>query len=128
MKFIVLITLGVTFFSCAEKFKQVNFYELNQKISQSTEALSSKDVMKLYYPKEDEEGKEKITMEEQILSNGNVEVVLIHDNQSDDSVRGSKYVLELEKQENQWIVVSLKRNWRCWDGRGHTGWGIELCS
>lgn len=130
MKILSFILLGLLLFSCEEKFSNINYEELNQKISQSSKKLSPKDIMKIYYPKEVgfTEGNQKIIIKEQVLKNGNVEVELIHDNQLDDSVRGEKYLLELRKHNKNWLVVSLKYNWRCWNGRGHSSWGIKFCN
>ena len=130
MKKILIFLVSLTLISCGEKFKPINFDKLNQTISQSSKVLTPKDIMKIFYPKEvgRSEGNQTITMNETELRNGNLEVELIHDNQLDDSVRGSKYVMELTKKDGKWIVISLKRNWRCWTGRGHSNWGIKFCS
>lgn len=112
-----------------EEFKKVNADEFNQLLSKKEGDLSAKEVMKLFYPNEveTEEGNEQITTSEKTAENGNTIVTLIHENQLDDSLNGMKYIMELQKSNDKWIVVSIKKNWKCWNGRGHTDWGIELC-
>ncbi len=112
-----------------EKFENINTDEINQMLAKKSEDLTAQEVMKLYYPiKVDTgEGNEKIEISEHILDNGNTIVILIHDNLLDDSVKGEKYLMELIKTNDKWKVVSLKKNWKCWNDRGHSDWGIELC-
>jgi hypothetical protein len=113
-----------------EEFKQLNSDDLNQLLTEKERNLSAKEVMRLFYPHkvETSEGNEKIELTEKVSNNGKIVVTLIHDNLLDDSVRGEKYVMELRKSNNRWAVISIKKNWKCWDGRGHTDWGIKLCN
>ena len=112
-----------------EFFELINTNELNKMLSRENKDLSAEDVMKIYYPAKVEtgEGNEKIEISEEIATNGNTIVTLIHDNLLDDSVKGEKYLMELKKTEDKWVVISLIKNWKCRNGRGHTDWGIELC-
>lgn len=45
----------------------------------------------------------------------------------DDSVRGTRYRLELLQQSGQWQVIWAGRQVSCWPGRGHEDWGTEPC-
>ena len=112
-----------------EKFELMNVDKINQLLESRDQSLSAKDVVNLYYPIEieTEEGNEKIEIYENSIKNGNVTVTLIHDNMLDDSQRGLKYVMELERVNDRWKVIAIKKNWKCWDGKGHTDWGIEMC-
>lgn len=112
-----------------EKFEALPFNGLNIKLSEETELLSPKAIMRLYYPrtKEKLEKNERIIINEKNLSNGHTEVILIHDGLADDSMQGKKYVLELKKHDKHWQVISLKANWRCWEDKGHSDWGVVLC-
>lgn len=113
-----------------EKFEIINTNQLTKKLNQSNKNISAQEVMTLYYPTEIEtkEGNEVIEMTEAVGANGNTTVTLIHDNLLDDSVKGIKYILELKKAHNEWMIISLKKNWKCQNSRGHTDWGIENCS
>ncbi len=113
-----------------EKFETMNSDEINRLLKGMSENLSAQDVMKLYRPEEIEktnEGNEKIEIFEKNAENGNILITLIHDNLLDDSLRGEKYIMELKRTNDKWTVISIKNNWRCWNGRGHTDWGIERC-
>ena len=115
--------------TATEEFEVLPTDNINQVLINTNENLSAQDIMKLYYPLEEEtdEGNEKIEIFETALENGNTEVTLIHDNFMDDSQRGVKYVMVLKEVDDKWTVVSVKKNWKCWEGRGNTDWGIELC-
>lgn len=110
-----------------EKFKEVDFSIINDKLAKSTEHLSPQDIMRMYYPLrvENGEGNEKITISERKLSNEKVEVTLIHDNFMDDSVKGEKHIMVLNHQNGKWTITTLRKNWKCY--RGHKDWGVELC-
>ena len=112
-----------------EKFEIINADELNKMLVKESENLTAQEVMRLYYPKKVEagEGNEKIEILENVLDNGNTIVILIHDNLLDDSVKGEKHLIELEKTNDKWKAVSIKKNWKCWNDRGHTDWGTGLC-
>lgn len=154
MKIIIIILLTMTLISCNrktdkenieiqlseekqtiqiiaanEKFEIINADELNKMLVKESENLTAQEVMRLYYPKKVEagEGNEKIEILENVLDNGNTIVILIHDNLLDDSVKGEKHLIELEKTNDKWKAVSIKKNWKCWNDRGHTDWGTGLC-
>ncbi len=112
-----------------KEYKQLSTDKINRLLTKSKRELTASEVMRLYYPYEVEghEGNEKIEILEEIIDNSHTIITLIHDNFLDDSVRGEKYRMELKKINSQWIVISIKKNWKCWDGRGHTDWGIERC-
>ncbi len=113
-----------------EEYEELDITEINKKIAESVGILTPEEIMRMYYPYkvETNEGNEIITMNTTMLNKENIEVVLIHDNFLDDSVKGVKYVMCLKNIDSGWKVISLKKNWKCRDGRGHTDWGIELCN
>ena len=112
-----------------ETFTTVNPEEINQQLERNNDDLSAQDVMRLFYPNEVEtgEGNETIEISEEKLQNGNTSVTLIHDNLLDDSQRGVKLIMELKREKSQWTVISIKKNWKCWSGRGNTDWGTDPC-
>lgn len=112
-----------------EEFENIDVTEFNINLAQKAIKMSPIDIMKMYYPhKAGQEGKEEITISKKILDNGNIEVTLIHDYQLDDAVKGEKYIMELNKQVDNWTVLVLKKNWKCYPTRGHTDWSIKLCN
>lgn len=113
-----------------ENFKYLVSGYFNMHLDTLTEQLSSKEVMRLFKPHEEEEsdeGNQKETIEEKVLPNGNTLVTLTRNNLMDDSMKAEQYLMELEKVDGKWTVVYVKTNWKCRTGRGHTDWGIELC-
>lgn len=102
---------------------------LNQIILQNEEDLSPKDIMRLYYSVRhlSEEGNEKIEIIEKAFGTEIFHITLIHDNLLDDSTRGKKYEMILKRSKEKWIIDTVKKSWRCWEGRGHTDWGITHC-
>jgi len=133
-QFIYFLSLIILNFACGQSknthsgnYEVIDVKAFNQKIAPVDG--TAKDIMRMYYPAkvDGEEGNQIITVKERNLENGEVEVQLIHDNMLDDSVRGQKYLMVLKKEGNRWQVLSLKKNWRCWKGRGHEDWEIEPC-
>ena len=113
-----------------ENFKYLVSGYFDIYLQKITEELSSQDVMRLFIPKEEpesNEGNEIETIHEEVLANGNTLVTLTQDNLMDDSMKAERYLMELKKIDGKWSVVYVKTNWKCWEGRGHTDWGIELC-
>lgn len=113
----------------SEAFVEIEALELNKVLTKIEKSKSAKEVMEIYHPYKvvANEGNEKITIQEETLENGNTLVTLIHDNLLDDSVKGEKHLMELQEEKGKWTVISIKKNWKCWEGRGHTDWGIEPC-
>ncbi len=57
-----------------------------------------------------------------------VEVIVIEEGYLDDSVRGARYKLVLEKDaHNIWDLLSAVKSWRCWPGRGHEDFSKKPC-
>ncbi len=55
-------------------------------------------------------------------------VLVIEDGYLDDSIRGSRYQVILEKDmRGVWYVVSARKAWRCWPDRGHGEFSTEPC-
>lgn len=148
MKTIIILLFGSTMLACnqptktmetdrqatkvtdahKEEFVNLDTHKINELLHQST-TLTAIDVMNLHYPTtlEYSEGNESIDITEEVLNNGHILITLIHDNLLDDALKGEKHIMELKKVEGQWNVISIKKNWKCRVGRGHTDWGIEYC-
>lgn len=54
-------------------------------------------------------------------------VVVTLDGLADDSVRATRYVLELERKGATWLLTSATREQRCHEGRGHAGFDARPC-
>ena len=62
------------------------------------------------------------------LSDGSQQVIMIHDKLMDDSMRGIRLEMIAIEDNGMWTVQSLRKTWKCWEGRGHEGWGTAPCS
>ncbi len=124
----IIIFIMITACHTAEEFRSIDTSHINRELSKLGTTISPEQVLKIYYPHEaGHEGTEELTISQKTLSSGSVELTLVHDHLPDDSIMGQKVVMELKRDEEGWTVLSLKTNWRCRIGRGHTTWGIDLC-
>jgi len=110
-----------------ETFKELDFSAFNKKIT-ALKGKTAIEIMKIYHPHDGSgEGRQKVTTTEKKLDNGHVEVQLIHENILDDSVDDIKFLMTLKPNQDQWVVIDLKQNFRCHKGRGHQDWSAEPC-
>jgi hypothetical protein len=59
---------------------------------------------------------------------GRYQIVAIADGLPDDSVRGKRLDLSLERtRESLWQITAAKLSWRCWPERGHESFSSEPC-
>ena len=120
-----------------EPFEDGKFDELNEKLKGDAMATPG-EIMHMYYGhgeaaefEGDMEGEEmapaSLSTEEITLENGNTQITLIEDGLLDDSMRSYKVVMELEKTDDYWQIVSIKQNWRCWRGENEGVWTTIPC-
>lgn len=109
-----------------EEFEILEVDAFNEFLASERPYIKS-EVMLLFYPGEIEPPKddEEVDVKEEILDNGNTLITLIHYNLVDDSIMGYKYLLEMKKKNDKWMLVSAKRNWKFHEGKGPTQWGIQ---
>ena len=113
---------------CGEDTVLDDISGFNKIIEKRTDIRSAREVMIIYYNYLPGEKDSKYSIEEEDLTKGRTRVTLISDNLPDDSMRGLKLVMVTNFDGSKWKVVIVQRNWRCYDGRGHTNWGTEPCS
>ena len=57
------------------------------------------------------------------------EIRAIADGFHDDSVRGERLEISLERSADEtWRITAARVSWRCWPDRGHESFAIEPCS
>jgi len=54
-------------------------------------------------------------------------VTVLRDGLEDDSIRAERWVLELERDDDRWTLLSARWEQRCHVGRGHQTFSAELC-
>jgi hypothetical protein len=103
--------------------------DLNHNISAHGGGITPEEIMEMYCPHEvNPGGKEEITMTKQDLDDGNIKVTLIDDNMEDDSRKTSKIEITMEPIGVAWKVLKIEKQWKCYEARGHTDWGIQSCN
>lgn len=61
------------------------------------------------------------------LDGSNIEVVIKHDFNDDDSVRGDYFRICLNDKSGKWYITSAEIAWKCWDDRGHSNYSNVPC-
>jgi len=114
--------------SCSEAFKTIDAKKFNEKIATRTDIKTPQELIKLYYDYSESAGNPKLTIEAKDLGNNSFEIILIQEGFEDDSQSSQKIVMTAKQTGLTWIVKEIKENWKCWDGRGQTSWGIRPCN
>lgn len=53
--------------------------------------------------------------------------IMIFDNIPDDSIRGYRYDIKIEENQDKLQISDAHKRWNCWEGRGHKGYSNEPC-
>ncbi|MBO6518220.1 MAG: hypothetical protein JJ975_16915 [Bacteroidia bacterium] len=129
MKHLAYLTIALLLMSCTgETFIDVDPTEFNQIISARTDIKTPEELAKAYYEFPDEASTRSFVVSAVPGNNGILHITIIHDNLDDDSLRSRKVQMTATRSGGVWKVHSIKRNWRCWEGRGHRSWGTAPCS
>lgn len=128
-KILLFVTVIVLLTACTGKsFIQADPADFNALIAERTDITDPKNLALIYYNYSDAEGVPQITVESKKIKNNKFEVVLIHDRLADDSVRAMKIVMIASRSGERWTVLEIRKQWKCYEGRGHTDWGTGLCN
>ena len=130
MKELLIVALIAIFMtSCSESFENVDSTEFNNSIAARTDIETAQELITLYYGyPEESEGETNISIEAKELGSGKIQVTLVHDKLKDDSLQALKIVMIAKQKGQSWTVLEIKKNWKCWEGRGNTNWGTEYCN
>ena len=99
-----------------------------KKLQERNDIETPEELITLYYNYPESEGVPNLEIEIKSTGENQYDITLIHDGLEDDSQRAIKVVMQASYSTEKWVVQSIKKNWKCWDGRGHTDWGIEYCN
>jgi len=111
-----------------EQFREDDAEAFSAIIDERKDLKTPESLIRLYYNYPEDEIGESVIMTDSVkLDDGSFEITLIHDRLMDDSMRGIKIVINANMEDGIWTVTEARRNWRCWEGRGHEGWGIGYC-
>ena len=124
--------VGITEFE--ENSKTIDVSDFNQKIAQAAANDESwikfpTQVIAHWLPKFEEFGFRSIEMKSEFADvTGYLEIVVTDDNYADDSVRGARYWIEIEKDDKGiWQIASARKAWICRQNRGHQDYSIAPC-
>lgn len=126
--YLILTLTVLTTISCAENFKSVDSTAFNAKIAERRDISTVEKLIEVYYDYPANEGDPNLQIVSEIIDKGIFKVILIDDWLEDDSQKAVKIVMLAELKDSVWIVHEIKKNWKCYDGRGHVGWGTKLCN
>ncbi len=111
----------------AEMFQEVDPADFNARIA-NEKIGTVEEVVEMYYPIEPAEGEgPQVSMHSETMEDGSHVVTLINEGVMDDSIAAEKIVMTATEMDLHWTVTSIKKNWKCREGRGHTDWGTEYC-
>jgi len=127
-KYLIVGLFSMLLTSCSEKFEYVDSTNFNNSIANRTDIETAEELILFYYGYSESEGTPNISIETKELELGNIQVTLVHDEMKDDSMRAVKIVMTVKHTGQSWVVIEIKKNWKCWEGRGHTNWGTEYCN
>lgn len=128
MRYVFPILLWMIFSSCSESFVNTDPKDFNSSLSTRADLQSEEELMKAYYNFPVEEGPQNIRITSRKVDQNRSEITMIHDKMQDDSQKALKIIMLAEKTSEGWYIHEIKRNWQCWPGRGHEGWGTEFCN
>ena len=127
MNKIYILTLAISLLSsCKETYRNVDPAGFNDRIKEKTDIPNAEELIKLYY------SHSKINSSNHSISvkknrNNVFLVTLINPALEDDSLSAEKIEITAEKKDQYWKVIEIRESWKCWPGRGHTGWGAKPC-
>lgn len=114
--------------------KVLDVSDFNRKISKA--AANNENWVKFptqvvanWLPKFEEFGSRSIEMKSEFADiTDYLEIVVTDDKYADDSVRGERYWIEIEKNETGiWQIASARKAWICQQNRGHQDYSIAPC-
>lgn len=125
MKELMLLFLLLFLASCSAT---VDSTEFNSQIASRTDIDSPEELIKLYYGPYEVEGNSKLTITTKTSDDNKFEITLINNRIGDDSVSDIRIVMTAKKTNQTWLVLDVKKSWKCHDGRGHSYWAATKCS
>lgn len=128
MKYFFIFIFTLLLYSCKESFQEMDSEMFNKDIIRNTSIKSPEELITNYYNFPRSEGKPNLKITKNEIDKNIFEIILIHDNQQDDAQKAEKIIMIAEKIGTKWNVKKISRNWKCYQGRGHTDWGIEYCN
>jgi len=125
--FLLLVTL-YSLSSCSKSFRPLDHHAFNERIASRTDIANPEALIRLYYDWPENEHVARLSIQTDSLGGNSFRITLIHEGLHDDSQSAEKIVMYATHAGSTWNVTEIKMNWKCWQGRGHTGWGTGRCT
>lgn len=126
-KICISIFLVLLLASCSKSFYALEVAPFNLILTENKAVETVADVLDLYLKSVYGETLPEIQTKIKQVGKNLYRITLIQDKFPDDSVRGSRTILLIEKLGVLWKVKAIKESFKCWKGRGHTSWSIKPC-
>ena len=128
----ILVVAYVTIFGFlffTEEFKEISPANFNKELAKRKDILTPEQLIKLYYNYATQ-ANPNINISSEIIGKEIYLISLIRENVDDDSLWGEKIIMKAALNNNKWVVLEIKENWKCQSGRnfGWPMWGIESCN
>lgn len=131
----IILLYGVFFQACTSStdnlalgdWKELNPKSFNEQIKGDNSIKDVESLVRYYYFAEPDEEMPDFKVTANKKHNNQWVAHLVVEGLMDDSVKGEQILMVAEKKGQQWKVISIKKNWKCYPGRGHQDWTTELC-
>lgn len=112
----------------SEEFRNIDPVVLNNIMKSQGRKMTYDEIAALIFiPGGEIKGNVPWTIEEQMLSNGNKELTIIHTMEEGNPIAAEKFLIVIAEDENNLVIKSLKKNWKCTKERTYQEWGIGDC-
>ncbi len=111
-------------------FEEVDIDAFNEKLAKENKSMNPKEILSFYYPAvipEDDDSNQKIDLSSRVEGDKTI-VTLVHDNQPHIVIQGHRLVMTLTKNDNKWVVLNLKQQFKCWVRKDNIIWSTDKCS
>ena len=115
-------------YGCGEDTIEENEEPINRILQSRKDIKTAREVMLIYYEYKWPGTDNDFSIDEEKLPRDRTKVTLIRDNIKDDSMKGEKIMMLVKYDGEKWKVITIERNWKCYEGRGYSKWGTEPCN
>ena len=102
------------------------YTELNQRVRKAGNINTPVELIKYYYGEIDADQDVDISVDQ--FENNQYKITLIQRNIKDDSIAGMRVLMLAKRDNNQWTVQDIQRNWECQRGHGSTKFSSNPCN
>lgn len=120
----LLLLFAFSITSCKEEYKNINPYIFNKKIRSNNKIKTPTDLIIAYDTTLAHGYDGRLLVTRKKLEGDKLEITAIITINDDDEIKAEKYLMVVEHSGTAWNVLEIQHNWKCYEGYGHTDWGI----